>query len=296
MLPAAAVAALVAVVGAGLLGWHLGGRPSEPPPREPSPTARIGPASITVPPEWDPAPLSRTDVELGNGVPARAFDLEPGLSARGVVLVAPPADGTLLPAALRDLGHGTRPRAVRLAGNPAWQYSAPYRTDGRLVEVTVLPTSAGVLAVGCLAPSFAAAAASGCADGIGRLRLDGARVLPLDAGAALRVVLPSKIARLRAHRARHRRALARARTGLEQADASRALASVFGGTADALSPFAPAQRQQRLIAALRSTAAAYRRLATAAAGGRPATYAGARVEVVRAERAAEAALARVWAA
>ena len=85
----------------GVLGWHLGGRPSEPPPREPSPTARIGPASITVPPEWDPAPLSRTDVELGNGVPARAFDLEPGLSARGVVLVAPPADGTLLPAALR---------------------------------------------------------------------------------------------------------------------------------------------------------------------------------------------------
>jgi hypothetical protein len=291
--PAAAVAALVAVVGAALLGWQVGDRRSGTPAGPPSPTARIGPASMVVPPHWRPIPVSRTRLELGDGVAARAFEVAPGLPARAVVLVGPPADATLLPAALRDAGRD-RPRAVTLAGNPAWRYPESRRPDGRHAEATVLPTSAGVIAVGCLAPSFAWAAAAGCAAEIERIRLEGARVLPPDDSAALRLVLPPKIAELRAARARHRQALARARTGAEQAGASRALAAVLRRTADSLSPFAPATRQRRLVAALRRTAGAYRRLATAAAGGRPRAYARARVMVVRAEQSAGAALARVW--
>jgi hypothetical protein len=78
-------------------------------------------------------------------------------------VTGPAADASLVPAALR--AELPAPRRATLADLEAWGYG-PFRAKDRVVEVTVAPTTSGVLAVTCSAPPASWSAALDCADGV----------------------------------------------------------------------------------------------------------------------------------
>ncbi len=214
---------------------------------------RVGPVTVTVPAGW----------RLAGPRDASTLTFAIGRDNRATLTLTPPAARSLLPAALPA---GGPRRAARLAGRPAWRYG----------RVTVLPTSAGVLALAC----------DTCAAGV--TGLSGAAALAPSPDVAFQLRLPAILGRLDRERVTSRAALQRARTHPAQAAGARTLASAHQRAADALRPLAgPAQRP--LVSALLELAAAYDRLARAdSAPG----YAAARRTVAAAERRAAPLLAR----
>lgn len=287
--------ALLLVAGAlALAGWWVGDA-TRPAPQAPPPPVRevkIGPVGVAVSGEWSAVDGPRSLRGLDPAV-ARVFAPTAGLSVRAVLSAGPAVDPTLLPRALRTrLGDPVpEPVAVRVAGARAWTYRGPSPSgDGeRLIEVTVLPTTAGVLSVGCLASHASWNAARGCAGGIERLDLAGARVLAPSEDLAFRQRLGAMIDGLDQRRVDLRRTLRRSRTAPRQAAAANRLSRVHRGVAATLAPLAPETGAPvKLNAALRDTARAYRRLAIGARRGSAVRYARAR----RGIRAAEARLER----
>ena len=110
------------------------------------------------------------------------------------VTFGPAADRTLVPAPLRALV-GEGPRPATLAGHAAWRYDAPRRR-----EITVLPTSDGVLAVACRGE---------CAESIAAVSLPGAEILVASEDLALQLKLPETLQSLDRARVDGRTALAR---------------------------------------------------------------------------------------
>jgi hypothetical protein len=210
---------------------------------------RVGPVTVTVPGGWrlaGPRAASRLTFAIGRGEHA-------------ALTLARPAARSLLPA------RGPR-RAAWLAGHPAWRYG----------RVTLLPTTAGVLALAC----------DRCAEGV--TGVSGAIALAPSPDLAFRLRLPGVLARLDGERVSARAALRRARTRRAQASAARALAAAYRRATGVLEPLAgPAQRP--VVAALTGLAGAYDRLARADS---PARYAAARGAVAAAERGAAPLLSR----
>jgi hypothetical protein len=282
----AAVIAGIALAVAGLAlgaGWWAGGaaRDGDPAAAPRGLVAEVGAVRVRALPGWmpDEAP------EAAALPPETAvFAVDPSRDARAIVTLAPATDATLLPAALRErLARAPRSHApTRLAGRPAWRYERLPMRSGRVLDATLLPTTAGVLAVACVRPRSEA----GCGGTPPGLELGSTAVLAPAADLVLRRRLPAAIERLDRRRVPLRRALRAAPTRRAQARVAGRLAAAHARTRSRLAPVAPAR--SGVLAALQRADVGYRRLARAALRGRRGGFARARGRV----RAAERTLAR----
>ena len=213
---------------------------------------------------------------------------ESDLSTMVVATFGTAGERSLIPRALAQLVHRSRsqPRVTSLAGHPAWTYRALNARRWNLVlDVTVLPTREGMLALACSSPAPSRDAGRGCAAPVKSVSLPGVTTLQASPSVALTVQLPAVLARLDQARVDGRAALGRARTSEAQAVALQRLADQHLAAADRLhTAFGAAARP--LIAGLQDSGRAYAALGRAASDGSPARFGAARQEV----RVAEAEL------
>jgi hypothetical protein len=323
---ALAVVALVAAVA------QRGGSPDPASaPKGPSSAAPVAGAA-PVPgaaPVRGSRPVSGADlaVRVPPGWTRVAHASDPGLPLSGAVTVAPggrasgptvafgvmrgatAANAALLPAAVvRATGRpaGTPPprTAVRLPANglQAWRYrDLPASSGGRTMTVYAVPTTEGVAAVACAAPSAEDAAfAQNCDRVAASLRLRDTRAYPVGPSRTYAATLNAAIGGLQQAARNDEADLAAAKTLAGQAGAARVLAVDHEAAAAQLAglDLSPANRgvNARLVGALRRVARTYRAAARAANGANPAKYQAAGAEVADAKARLNLALAGVRAA
>ena len=281
-------AALLAAVGglliAAALGWWLGGASHAPEVAvAPDSVAEVGDLRLELEAGWVAAE-GTTGLQVDG---AQAFAPVPGLPARALLLSGPPVDASLIPEALRGELPEQLPAAQKatLGGLDAWSYG-PLRDRGRLVEVTIAPTTRGVLAVACTAPPASWSAALDCADGVHAVATERARALVPTADLGFRQASGPALRTLDAERVSGRARLDDARRA-----AATALARAHREAATTLAPFAVPGASTAAVDALRQAAQGYDALA--AAGGNRARFVAARRQVARADAALAAALSRL---
>lgn len=168
--------------------------------------------------------------------------------------------------------------AVRLAGGGAYRFrQLTVAGLPKALTLFVMPTNTGVVAVGCLAPSSAAAGfMPSCEHAAGTLRLVGSRALALGVDRAYARTLSSASGDLRAAQPAVD-ALLGARTRHGQASLCHELARLYAGIAEKLAKTRPdpgvASANARLVRALRSTETGYQGMGNAASRGSQAAYA-----------------------
>jgi hypothetical protein len=256
-------------------------------PERPAATTRIvhaGAARLVVPSAWRTVGVHDAAVSGLAPQATAAFAPSPGMPWRVAVTVTPPDDPSLLPSAVLKALRGPVPQPTRthLAGRRAWLYSGLV-TGPRdwLTDVTVLPTTAGVLAVLCESPATAWSAGA-CAGSAEAMSLRGGPTLVPSADLALQMRLRPVVSKLDEARVRGRAALRRARTPAAQARWARLLAHEHRFAAASLRPVAPPSRAS-LLEELASTARAYSDLARAIQAGSAHSFSAARRRVDRAE-------------
>jgi hypothetical protein len=243
-----------------------------------------GPARLAMPAAWQPVARDERSAGLDSkqlAVLSRSSDL----STMVFVTFGAPDEGSLIPRALGELAHTPRsePRVTSLGGRPAWVYrGVDARRWNLVMDVTVLPTTAGMLALACASPAPSGDAGPGCAAAVKSVSVRGVAALESSPTVALAAQLPAMLAGLDEARVDGRAALTRARTREAQAVALQSLAGRHGAAADRLrTEFGTAARP--LIAGLEDSRRAYAALATAASDGSPARYVAARRQVRVAE-------------
>jgi hypothetical protein len=254
-------------------------------------SVRAGAATLTVPSRWRILALQGG----GTGGSATALTPASGSPDRVIVTTGQAADRSLIPAQLRRLvrGLGRGPQAVNLAGHPAWRYAAlPAQGSNGAIDVTVLPTTGGVLGIACASTGWSWSASSGCSSAIESVSIDGAKMLVPQEDLAFRLRLPGVLTALDQARVRDRAALGRAATATAQVQLAQALAREHLAAADALRP-AASSAGTPLVDRLTDTARAYAELASAAGGSSASRFAAARRSVTAVE-ARLAAAADQW--
>ena len=246
-----AVVALGAVAFAVLAG--VAARRVTAPDDEPKPATvrivQVGDARLAVPADWAPARSGSTGLDAPRMV---VLDPSPGLKARVVAVFGPADDASLVPAALRAQLRSppARPRTTSLGGRPAWAYPAlATRDSGVELNVTVLPTTAGVLTLACTSPADEFTA-SDCGAEVRAVSVRGGATLRPSPVIALAARLPAVLAELDRERAEGRAALARARTPERQAVLAQDLARQHLVAASSL----PGRRTRRAAARRRPRA------------------------------------------
>jgi len=251
---------------------------------------------VVVPSDWRRLPASASRIPALETTPVLVFDPAPGLSARALLMVAPlgaAASPSLMPRALLDAAAQPpgRPAASRLDGRRAWSYTrVPIRRGDEAMDVTVLPTTAGVIAVACLGAGGSSPFASDCASAV-RLRLAGERALAPSRDLPFRLRLPRVLERLDRHRVPARASLRSARSPGGQARKASRLATAHAEAARELSPVASTPPAARAVRELRRSAGAYQELAAAATAGDRRAFAVAARDVDRADARLARALA-----
>ena len=294
-LPARFVAgAVLLVVLAGLAGWigRSATTPTRSAPSAPPRSVSLGAVTLAAPATWTTARRPVAGLE-DLGRQTAAFAPVPGLSARAVVTLAPFDDHTLLPAPLRAFAGDSAPRRATLAGLPAWAYRPRQLGKGRTAQVTVAATTAGSLAVVCLAPEAIWSGAARCAEGLTAASLTGATPLVPSATLAFRRHLTPVLSHLGTRRAELRGRLHAAETRRGQARFAERLARANARAATALAPRAASAETRQVVHVLRGARSAYGRLAVAARRGWPARYRYARAGVLQHARALARAVAAV---
>jgi hypothetical protein len=158
------------------------------------------------------------------------------------------------------------------------------------MELTALPTAAGVLLVGCEADKTSWSTVAGCAGAVHAV--GGAATLPPSADLAFRQHVKPVVGKLNAKRKGAGRALRRARHARGQRAAAQRLAAAHAAAAKALEPFVPATGPARAaVGRLSASAAAYTDLARAAGRRDRRRYARARRATRRADAGLRTALA-----
>jgi hypothetical protein len=243
-----------------------------------------GPARLAVPAAWQPVAPGERVPGLDSeqlAVLTRSSDL----SEMAIVTFGAPGEVSLIPRALGELAYApqSEPRVTAVGGHSAWTYRGVKARRWNLVmDVTVLPTTAGMLALACASPAPSTDESAGCATAVKSVAVSGVSALESSPSVALSAQLPAALARLDEARVDGRAALSRARTREAQAVALHSLADHHGAAADRLrSEFGTAARP--LSAGLEDTRRAYAALAAAASDGSPARYGAARRKVRLAE-------------
>jgi hypothetical protein len=287
-----AAAATILVIAT--LAGHLTGRQDAPPQpsasKDSSRRPTLGPVRVAVPPEWRRLPVSAARITGIEKQPTEVFDRTPGLSARAVLTVASPGSPispSLLPKALQDAAERPpgRPTTVRLDRQRAWMYHAvPVRRSNETMEITVLPTTAGLVAIACIEPpGLAFAAAGGCASELGLTLQRGKALRPTD-DLGFRLRLGGVVADLDRERVADRASLRRSRTPRAQASAARQLAAAHARAAGALAPFARSDATAKVVASLRAASGGYKALSRSATAYDRAAFAQARRAIDESDR------------
>jgi hypothetical protein len=296
-LNAATVLTAVAVaLAAALAGWvgaaKLTAQPEPAAAPADTPT-RIGAADALVRAGW--TPVARAPRLAGlDGAGVRAFAPPAGGAGRMLVAVRAADHPSLVPRSLIGALEAPLPTARRatVAGMRALAYPAlTVEGTAGLADLYVVPTTAGVLTVACLAPLREPLPDGSCPQALMRAEIaDGRPVLP-SPNAALMLRAPAAIAALDTARVRERAALRRGRTPAAQSASARSVASAFGTASAAIADVAPAGGPgAALRTRLGATRAAYERLAAAARRRDRAGWARAGAAVRRAEAALAAEL------
>jgi hypothetical protein len=279
--------AVLGVAVAVAIGWLAGSAvdPEETTTQAPTEPALVGPATVEPGEGWRRVAGAGEATGLDTAATA-VFALDPGSSGRAVVTLGETDHPSLIPAGLRSQLSGAPgdPAPALLLGRPAWLYVERPADGGRSMDITVLPTTAGVLAVACTATKADFQSASGCASDIRALELRGAQPRRPTADLPLRSRLPAAIAELDRRRVPLRETLQAATTRADQARTAERLAGAYGAAASSLAPYVPPGADATVVAALQRVQRAYERLGRAAAEGRRAGYARGRSEVASAER------------
>jgi hypothetical protein len=286
----AVAGALAALAGAWVARIAAPPEPKHPPVR----VVSVGPARLVVPADWQPA--SPTSGGIAGLDASRAVALNPasGRSPRIVATFAPRVEPSLIPADLRSAFSGPppAPERTRLGRWPAWLYrDLPVSRSGRHADVTVLATTAGVLAVACTTRA-GSTADPGCSASVESVTVPGAAMLVPSRSLALELRLPTVIDRLNGARSTDRTKLRGARTGASQALAARRLGADHRAAAHALR-IGGGPAAAPLTRALSDVAAAYETLSRAAQEGSPAEFASAVTGIERAEAALASGVAGV---
>jgi hypothetical protein len=271
-IPIFAMATLSCLASAALIGWHAGRAGTPQAPGE-SRIVRLGSVGIAVPSSWTPVEPAKAGVPALDPRVYRAFEIAPGLEGYAVVSLQQPADRRLLPSSLRQALTKLpgKPRRERLAGHAAWSYRTVATRRGALgMQISVLPTSAGVLSVACLGERPLIIATARCEQEIERIDLNGAGAFKPTPELAFRLHLAPALATLRDRRDRGDRAL-RAATGQDaQARALKDMGDAYSAGAARLGRFAPRHGfPASLVAALHAAAQAYWTASAAASAGAP---------------------------
>jgi hypothetical protein len=280
---------VVAAVGGWVLAAKLSAKPVAVRPAAPA-RVRVGAAELELRAGWRPAtqPVKLPGVA---GPGARVFAPGDGGSGRMVINLLPGVPGGLpqaTAAALRvPLGTAQR---VKLAGVYGVGYtSLALRGVPGLADVYAIPTPAGVLAIGCVAPINDPLPVGSCPGDV--LSVAAQRTPAGDPHARLKAKLPGVMAALNAARRHDRAGLRTARTSKGQAPYARRLAKAYAAAAAAVAPVVPAAGAGAdLPAGLRDAGRAYGALATAAARHNRRGWARARARVGAAERVVAAAV------
>ena len=291
----AALATMVAIV-AGIAGvatenLTAGGAGTTRPARSLS----TGNVTLDYPPSWRPAPAPRiAGLDLRRPV---ALAFAPSAGRAGLIVgEASGAGGSPLPRGLLARLAGPAPvEVVTFGGFDAYRY-ARLRVDGFNGRLTVYSVPGGrhPTIAACYASAGAVGALRRCEGIVASFYLDSTVSYALAPSPVYARATTAAIAALNARRRAERAGLQRrGSAGTEAAVATR-LAGAYDDAAGAMSattaPAAIAEAHHRLVAALRSGAAAYRALASSAGAQDPAGYARARAGIGRAEAAVGAAL------
>jgi hypothetical protein len=294
LVPALAFACMVV---AALGGWGLA-RALQSQSRDAAGAPRImtlGFGRLKVPPNWTAITPARAGIPGLDPASTRAFRIDDGLGRHAFVTLAPPADHWLIPSSLRPalrppLG---APVPAFLAGYPAWSYSNVATTRPNVaMELTVVPTTAGVLGVACT--SRLVVGPSGCDLDVKQIFVSAARVLRPTADTAFRLAVSPVLTRLQDDRAAIERQLNAAGDAGAQALALDAFGKAYTTAARGLDRFAPRPGPAAtLVASLDSAGRAYRAAGTAASIGAFGDYSVARAAVRAAESKVATALGHV---
>ena len=292
------VLAFACICVAALAGWGVARALRSPTPDAAAASSAItlGPASLKVPASWTAINAASAGIPGFDSTSTRAFTIEDGLGQRAFVTLAAPADRWLIPSSLRrelrpPFG---APIPTFLGGYAAWSYSRVSTTRPDVVmDVTVLPTTVGVLAVACTSGP-AVGAPSECDQDVERLFVSGAHVLRPTRETAFRLAMSPVLARLQDDRAAVEPKLIAARDGGAQARALQAFGEAYAAAARRLDPLAPPPgRAATLVASLHGAARAYRAAGIAASIGAFGDYFVARAAVKAAESKVATALGRI---
>jgi hypothetical protein len=280
-----AVGVAVALV-AGVCGWFVANHIAADPATAPSleKVLDAGPARLKVSTGWER--VSRPPALPGlDGAPA--WTPYAGLATTVSIALVPADDPALVPAALVKAAEGglPKPEKARVVGLEARAYRGVHTGDS-VLDVYAIPTTRGVLTLVCAARNGGTEAPTWCLNGLDQITVEGAKPIAPDAGTAYRMHAPARLKALDAARVRERVALRRSKGPVGQERAARTLWKAYGDAAGELAPFASAGEPSfRVVAALRTTARAYRALGDAAHRRSRRAWTRARGEVTRAERA-----------
>jgi serine/threonine protein kinase len=305
-LAAGAAALLILAVGAAIVaGGGSGGSGGGSGGASPTPTA-AAPRPLTASGIGLDYPATYQPTEAGpDALPGTKADwpiaLAPAGGPAGTRVLAGrlPSEGpSLLPKdLLRALpGDPPAPTAVRVGKVDAYRYAglAPRGSDDR-ADVYVVPTSAGVVTLACVAPASAPAAfASDCERIVESLAISDGDVYPLGPDRAFAKRLNGAMTTLNGRRATLRKRLRgedrAAGQSRDATDLARAFTTAAGSVAAGKASPAVAPDRAAIVKAMRRTATQYRALAHAAGRDDRRAYNRARTGVRRAEAAVRSAL------
>jgi hypothetical protein len=275
-------------------GWFVADRIAADPVAAPdTPVSKLldaGPARLRVSSGWERAPRPPALPGLAG---APAWTPYSGLATTVSVALVPADDPALVPAALVKQADGglPRPEKARVVGLEARAYRG-VRTGDTVLDVYAIPTTRGVLTIVCAARSGGPEAPTWCLNGLDQITVTGARPIQPDAGTAYRMRVPAVMKELDGVRVRERVSLRRSKGPKGQRRAARTLWKAYTDAAGELSLLAPkGEPPARVVASLRDTGRAYRRLGDAAQRRSRRAWARARTVVAEEEKTLKRRLA-----
>jgi hypothetical protein len=295
--PLALGAGLLVVLVAAAAGWFAAGQFSDDPdssaPTQPALKVTTGPATLTLRPGWQ---LQKKNPVVPGLVTADSATLAPADGGKGrmIVTMLDGATETLPPATVDTLRVplGKAQRAT-FGGQRATGYTAlSLKGVSGLVDVYTLKTTAGVLAVTCVAPVDDPLPAGACPADITATSVTVAR--RPESVDQLKAALPRLTTALNQARVSGRTALAGSHDSVTQAKAAGTLAAAYEAAASEAAKVAPRSGDgAQLPAAFTEAARSYRALQAAATSHDDDAWTYARKEVDAAERSAIAQVAQL---
>jgi len=285
-----AVAAAIAAAIVGFLIAHGSGSSPTGPPALTRPFS-AGVLRVDAPATWQQGASSVSDLQ-------DELSISPSRGAGTIVLGRTTAAPTTLPATLlAELPHAPGPAVVTLAGTRFYRYLGLQPRDGSgPISVYVLPTTVGTVVAECLEHGAGASFGSTCERVVSTLRLSSGTALAVGPSASYATGLDRAMTVLTKRIAEASGRLRAARTPQAQARAANGAVAAYDTAVSAVSALnaGVASADNRAVAsALRSIAAGFQSLRTAALRGDAAGFAAAERTIASGQSSLQGAIAQL---